>query len=190
VTANKCADVAAAHGLRLPDGLELLGAGPGGAADGASGLPGVPEDAGIVLITREGGGPAAGGGDPERFRTTVVLTEQSTGGLGFRDWQAGTDELLPRVLPDYLVVDLEKVTLDGHPGGRRLAHHAGPRGEALTMEQWFTEVDGVGHTLTVTIETWRYDALADTYAAVAAAWTPGRPVDAGAGDAAYERGSR
>ncbi len=109
---------------------------------------------------------------PGRFLANLVVTEVSTGGLGFRDWQVGTDELLPRVLDDYLLVDLERLDVDGRPGGRRLAHHAGPNGEALTMEQWFTLVDGVGHTLTATVETWRYDELADVCAAAAAAWRP------------------
>ena len=102
----------------------------------------------------------------------MVVTEQPTGGLGFRDWQTGTEELLPRTLPDYLLVDLERLEVDGRPAGRRLAHHAGPGGEALTMEQWFVLVDGVGHTLTATVETWRYDELADSLAGVAASWRP------------------
>jgi hypothetical protein len=40
------------------------------------------------------------------------------------------------------------------------------------MEQWFTLVDGVGHTLTATVETWRYDELADPCAAAARDWRP------------------
>ena len=110
--------------------------------------------------------------DPERFRANLVLTVQPMGGLSFRDWQAGTDELLPRMLEDYVVVDLERLMIGGLPGGRRLAHHAGPRGEALTMEQWFAQFGEAGHTLTATVVTWRYDELADVCAAVAAAWRP------------------
>ena len=41
------------------------------------------------------------------------------------------------------------------------------------MEQWFTQIDDVGYTLTATVETARYDALADTLAAAAASWSPG-----------------
>jgi hypothetical protein len=119
-----------------------------------------------VLVAR---GP---GFAPDAFRPNLVVTAQDTGGLGFRDWQAGTDELLPRILDGYLLVDLERLEVDGLPGGRRLAHHTGPRGEALTMEQWFTLVEGVGHTLTATVETWRYDELADAFAAAAATWRP------------------
>ncbi|NYD40532.1 hypothetical protein [Nocardioides panaciterrulae] len=139
-------------GLRLPAYLEPVPAG----------TPDLPIEVTFAALE-----PASG-----RFRSNVVVTEQPTGGLGFRDWQAGTDELLPRTLPDYLLVDLERLELDGHPAGRRLAHHAGPAGEALTMEQWFVLVDGVGHTLTATVETWRYDELADSLAGVAASWRP------------------
>lgn len=107
-----------------------------------------------------------------RFRSNLVLTSVPTGGLGFRDWQVGTDVLLARMLEDYLPVDLDRFEAGGSPGGRRLAHHAGPGGEALTMEQWFVQVDDVGHTLTATTETWRYDEQADALAGVAAAWLP------------------
>ena len=110
---------------------------------------------------------------PGRFRGNLVLTESTTGGLSFSDWQNGTDELLPRTLDGYLLVDLERLDLGGRPAGRRLAHHTGPGGQALTMEQWFTQIDDVGHTLTATVETIRYDALADALATCAASWVPG-----------------
>jgi hypothetical protein len=109
---------------------------------------------------------------PGRFRSNLVLTSSTTGGLSFSDWQNGTDELLPRMLDDYVLVDLERLDVDGTPGGRRLACHAGPGGQALTMEQWFTQLDDVGYTLTATVETDRYDALADVLAATAASWRP------------------
>lgn len=143
--------------LLVPDGWEVL-------------TEGLPE--GTTLIAREPAEPRA----PDRFRANLVVTEVSTGGLGFRDWQVGTDELLPRILDDYVLVDLERLEIDGRPAGRRLAHHAGPAGEALTMEQWFTLVEGIGHTLTATVETWRYDELADACAQVAAGWRPAQEV--------------
>jgi hypothetical protein len=138
--------------LSLPPGGEVLG--------DDTGQP--------VLIARE----PVDAERPDRFRANVVLTATPVAGLSFRDWQAGTDELLPRTLDDYLPVDLEKLDVAGRPGGRRLAHHASPDGRALTMEQWFTLVDDVGHTLTATVETWRYDELADLCAAVARSWRP------------------
>lgn len=122
---------------------------------------------GALLVVRE---PA--GDDPPAFRANLVVTAVPVGGLSFRDWQAGSDEILARALDDYLLVDLERLSVGGGPGGRRLAHHAGPRGEALTMEQWVTLVDGVGHTLTATVATGRYDELADLFATAAASWRP------------------
>lgn len=106
------------------------------------------------------------------FRSNLVLTCDEVGPMSFRDWQSGTDELLPRTLDDYLLVDLERLEIDGRPGGRRLAHHVDRAGRALTMEQWFT-LDGTrGWTLTATLHTPRYDELADACAAAAAAWRP------------------
>lgn len=142
-----------AAGLTLPAGWEVL--------DDPTGE--------TVLVARE----PADSERPDRFLANLVVTAVPVGGLDFRNWQAGTDELLPRVLADYLPVDLEKIDVGGRPGGRRLAHHASPDGAALTMEQWFVLVDDVGHTLTATVETWRYDELADLCAQVAATWQPG-----------------
>lgn len=103
--------------------------------------------------------------EPERedggFRANLVLTVVTNAGLSFRDWQVGTDELLPGQLIDYLLLDLEKLPVADHPGGRRLAHHVAPDGGALVMEQWFTSVDSVGYTLTATVDALRYDLVAD-----------------------------
>lgn len=98
------------------------------------------------------------------FRANVVLTIADNGALGFRDWQAGTDELLPRQLTDYQLIDLERCLVAGHPGGRRLAQHvvAGPT--PVTMEQWFTQVGSTGYTLTATVDSWRYDLVAEDLA--------------------------
>ena len=123
---------------------------------------------GTRLVARE----PLDGCEPSRFRANVVITEVTTAGMSFSEWQTGTEELMPRLLTDYLVVDLERLEIDGQPGGRRLAHHCGPGGEALTMEQWFTQSQGMGHTLTFTVETWRYDDLADLGTSLAARWRP------------------
>jgi hypothetical protein len=136
----------------VPDGWQVLSEPPPGA----------------VWAAREPADPD----QPERFRANLVLTVDEVDTLTFRDWQAGTDELLPRVLDDYLLVDHERLEVDGCTGGRRLAHYAGPGGEALTMEQWFVLEGSRGHILTATVDTWRYDEMADLCAAVAAAWRP------------------
>lgn len=109
---------------------------------------------------------------PDRFRANLVLTCDDLGGLSFRDWQVTSDEVLPRMLQDYLVVDLERLEIDGRPGGRRLAHHVDGSARALTMEQWFVADDARGWTLTATVDTISYDALADGLADVAAEWRP------------------
>ena len=110
--------------------------------------------------------------DPERFRANAVLTCDDTTGMSFRDWQVATDQVLPRVLADYLLIDLEKLDVDARPGGRRLAHHVDDSGRALTMEQWFTLEGDRGWTLTATCETWSYDDLAEVFADLAAGWRP------------------
>lgn len=110
--------------------------------------------------------------DSGRFRANAVLTCDDATNMSFRDWQVATDEVLPRALDDYLVIDLEKVEVDGRPGGRRLAHHVDGDGRALTMEQWFVLEGDRGWTLTATCETWSYDDLAEAFAALAATWRP------------------
>lgn len=115
-----------------------------------------------ALVTME---PAT---SPAPFRANMVLTVVDNAGLSFRDWQVATDAMLPRMLADYLLLDLEKMTVWGYPGGRRLAHHVSTsRGVAVTMEQWFTAVDSRGYTLTATTETHRYDEMADGLASYA-----------------------
>lgn len=108
----------------------------------------------------------------DRFRANLVLTCDALGGLTFRDWQVASDEVLPTMLQDYVLVDLERLELDGRTGGRRLAHHVDQAARALTMEQWFVADDDLGWTLTATVETWFYDGLADELAAIAADWRP------------------
>lgn len=102
---------------------------------------------------RELGGVAA-------FRCNLVLNADDTA-LDFRQWQVNTDQLLPEVLTDYLLLDLERLEVAGHAGGRRLARHVAGDGTDVTMEQWFTLVGGTGFTVTATVDSWRYAALAD-----------------------------
>lgn len=102
------------------------------------------------------------------FATNLVLSMADNAGLSFRDWQVATDQMLPRILSDYLLLDLERCQVAGRLGGRRLAHHVAPNGVAVTMEQWFTAVDGVGWTLTATVDSSRYDEQAALFARAAA----------------------
>ncbi|WP_281964377.1 hypothetical protein [Serinicoccus marinus] len=109
--------------------------------------------------------PARGEDD---VRASLVLTVLDTGGRSFRDWQNGTEGLLPQELRDYLVLDLHTVEVDGRPGGTRLAHHLDERGRALVMEQRFAEAEGTGYTLTATVDSLRYPLVADDMAACCA----------------------
>ncbi|WP_153011745.1 hypothetical protein [Serinicoccus chungangensis] len=101
-------------------------------------------------------------------RANLVLTAVDTGGRSFRDWQNGTEALLPQELSDYLVLDLHADEVDGRPAGSRLAHHVDAEGRALVLEQRFTEADGLGLTLTATVDVLRYPLMAEELSACCA----------------------
>lgn len=104
--------------------------------------------------------------DPERFRADVVLVRESLDGLDLSAWQNAADAVLPSVLTDYLLVDLERREVAGRPGGRRLAHHVEPGGRAVVMEQWFTCAGAAGYTVTTTVDVHRFDLLAEIMSAI------------------------
>lgn len=113
----------------------------------------------------------------DRFRGTLAHTvEPLSGEIGMREWVHQTEDLASTTLPGYLLIDLERLGIAGQPGGRRLAHHTGPNDEALVLEQWFVIIDhtdrSVGHTLTATLATDRYDTLADVVATAVQSWHP------------------
>ncbi|MCA1981798.1 hypothetical protein [Nocardioides nematodiphilus] len=110
--------------------------------------------------------PAEGDG----FRASAVLSAEPLGDVDFSTWQDTADAAAPSVLTDFRLIDREHVTVDGHPGGRRVAHHLAPTGHALVMEQWVTVLDAVGWTLTLTVDAPRYDLLADPFAGIASSW--------------------
>lgn len=106
------------------------------------------------------------------FRSSLAHTVAAVGDIGLREWVSTTEGLLENLLPGYLLIDLQRLGIDGVTGGRRLAHHRGPNGEALVTEQWFVAVGGQGHTLTATVETHRYPALTDVIGECARRWRP------------------
>ena len=114
--------------------------------------------------------------DGNAFRASAVLSAEPLGDVDFSTWQDSADAAAAKVLTDFRLLDREHVTIAatlvhaGHPGGRRLAHHLAPTGHALAMEQWFTVVDSVGWTLTLTVDAPRYDLLADRFTDIAASW--------------------
>ena len=96
--------------------------------------------------------------EPEQrglFRANLVLAVADVA-MGFADWQKGTDMYLAKELRDYVLLDLEKLPVGGHPGGRRLATYATSENQSVTMEQWTTLVDGRGVTLTASTGTLTY----------------------------------
>jgi len=122
-----------------------------------------------VLVDVEPGTPlVAVEPDRQSWRANVVLTRTELEGLSFRDWQVGTDELLARTLHDYRLLDLERLTVAGRDGGRRLAHHVTAKGVAVVLEQWCVAVGAVGWALTSTVDVERHDLLTDVAAACAA----------------------
>lgn len=106
------------------------------------------------------------------FRANITVTAQTNGDLGFRDWQVGSEMAFTEMMPGYTPIDLERLTIAGHEAGRRLAMYDGPGESALTMEQWFVAIDGVGHTLTATVPTSAYATWAAQIDATAATWSP------------------
>lgn len=101
------------------------------------------------------------------FRANLVLTVADNGDLDFAEWQRQTDALLPEVLGEYLLLDLEKLPVAGTDGGRRLAHYVGEDLRALVMEQWCVQVGSTGYTLTATVDSLRYDVAAGLFEACA-----------------------
>lgn len=92
------------------------------------------------------------------FRPNVVVTLDAVA-TTFEDWQLGNDQLLPGALQDYRLLDLERLLVAGHQGVRRLATHTvGDR--SVTMEQWAALVGAQGWTVTFTVPTTRYAAMA------------------------------
>ncbi len=104
----------------------------------------------VALVALE---PASG---PEGFRANLVLTLGPVGGRWLGQWQTTSEAALATALTDYHLIDLERLDVAGHPGGRRLAHHLAPGGIPVTLEQWFTIASDTGCTLTATVSTTRY----------------------------------
>lgn len=132
----------------VPDGWEVV----------VDAQPGVP------LIAVE---PPADD-EASTFRANLVVTIGGVGGLGFRDWQRGVDELMPLTLNDWHLIDLTHVTVGTLDSVRRVGHHVSPEGEALTLEQWAVLADGTGYTLSITAATSSYDGMADELTALGA----------------------
>ena len=113
--------------------------------------------------------------DDGHFRANLVAMVVDAGGLTFSEWQTRVDEALPVTLDNLILIDLEKLEILGLPGGRRLAHYRGPGGWPVTLEQWCVDIDGNMVTLTFSVDSLRYDELADDFAAIVASWKQESP---------------
>jgi len=102
------------------------------------------------------------------FRANLVLTVMSNGGLSFRDWQAKTDRMLPILLRDYSLLDVERLEVAGQPGGRRCARYVSPSGCLVLTNQWFTAVGDLGITLSATADVSSFGLLQTLFAQAAA----------------------
>ena len=126
------------------------------------------EDAqpGVPLIAVE---PEHVGG----FRANLVVTvERLPAGLDLETWQASADGQLPSLLAGYLLLDKERVEVNGNAALRRLAHHVRADTGSVTMEQWAMVVGETGITLTASCDTLEYGTLATAFAGVAEAFRP------------------
>lgn len=83
-------------------------------------------------------------------RSSLVLTVVDNGGLTFAQWQARSDRVLPLVLRDYELIDLQKCRVGTADGGQRVARHLSVDGSLLVLRQWFCAVGGLGVTVSAT----------------------------------------
>lgn len=116
------------------------------------------------------------------FRANLVVSRDALPeGIDLDQWQAGTEQLLGRALTEYQVLDLERLQIEARPMIRRLAHHRSPDGHSVTLEQWATLGRGQqsdpwdGWTLSCSVATVAYDAMADALVDLAQAWHPPEP---------------
>lgn len=106
--------------------------------------------------------------DDEDFRPNVVVTVDELGAdQALEPWQREADELYPKMLEQFRLLDREFVELNGRRMLRRLAHHVGAGGVAVVMEQWSTVRERRGYTLTATASASRLWEVAPLFAAVA-----------------------
>jgi hypothetical protein len=121
---------------------------------------------GIALIAVE---PEHGGA----FRANLVVTvEPVPPGLDLDAWQARAEERQAAVLRGYVILDRERLELQGRAAVRRLVHHAREDVGSITLEEWAVADEGRGITLSASAGTLEYDALAALFSGVAGELRP------------------
>lgn len=111
------------------------------------------------------------------FRTNVVVTLEQVSEMDLAVWQFSTGQLLERELMEFVLLDEEYVEIGGRTVVRRLGHHTVGE-DAVTMEQWALLDQGVGYTLTASVDTQVYDHVAELLTTIADGFRPGEPVAA------------
>lgn len=132
----------------------------------------VPEDWHLAIAPRPGISMVARPPGEAGEVAQVLLELGEVGEVELRDWQREVDVSLPGLVVGYQLLDLELVTVAGHPGVRRLATHTGVDGTSMTLEQWATLVRGRGFTVTASCPTLRYAELGPHLGAVATTLRP------------------
>lgn len=90
----------------------------------------------------------------QTFRANIVVTVVDVpDGLTFDDWRELNDQTNERELDDYLLLDADQYDHHGRQQFYRLAHHSGPEGEAITIQQWSIMRYRQGFTLTASTDT-------------------------------------
>lgn len=102
----------------------------------------------------------------------VVTTEPLPEGLTLQRWQERADEIMTRVMEQYLLLDRQYFLPGGRPTLHRLTHHADEHDNAVTTEQWATVGGSTGYTLTASVHSLAFDGLADLFSEVAAGFAP------------------
>lgn len=125
-------------------------------------------DATTVLVAIE---PDHPGSRAAAFRANLVVTVDQVGELTFEAWQRGTDQILGASLDGWVLLDLERLEVDGQPAVRRLGTYLAPDGPPVTLEQWAVLRGSTGCTLSVTVATSAWDSLADHVAALGATFS-------------------
>ena len=105
------------------------------------------------------------------FRANLVVTHDEEVGVGLDAWQRNVDVALDRTLRGWVLLDLERLEVSGHPAARRLATYLAPDGPPVTVEQWAVLRGDEGLTLSFTTATSTWDTWADQVAALGASFS-------------------
>lgn len=110
---------------------------------------------------------------PAGFRANIVVTLETVDD-DIETWQQTIEEQLAQNLPQYTVIDRERVN---DRLIRRLGHYVADATGPVTMEQWATVRGMIGYVVTASVATLSYDSLTDLFTAVADSFQPTVPTD-------------